>query len=281
MMIAFIISILFFFTKTTSIRVENDSVQPPRQNNNILNNKTQTDCFKESKVLFQGVCHKLLTSEACHNDGEWLVLDYNSTRRPNDILLSKCVKKPCTNGKFYWPVDGECYSNSSDGNLCPRGKELHNDVFGDGICDCILIPPHESANDGTCYQLYTRGPCEERWVFVKLQNRVQCIPDRCHLQTVSSVNKTYIFWEKTRKCYSIDDRGPCGEGKVLKIDPQSKIPICSVVVLPTHLVDLPQTCSTDHQDNCHENIVIKNPDEAFVTSLLLQADKKRKSKRKL
>uniref|UniRef100_A0A1B6DEE2 DUF4789 domain-containing protein n=1 Tax=Clastoptera arizonana TaxID=38151 RepID=A0A1B6DEE2_9HEMI len=276
-MITLIILVILFILKTTSISIETDSVQLPRQSNLKI---TENECFEKSKVLFQGVCHDLLTSDACYDNTEWLVLDYHSIMKTKPMFLPKCVKRQCSKGKYYWPDNGMCYTKTSSSNLCPKGKELKNNVFGEGICDCILIPPHEHVNR-TCYQLFTRGPCKHNYILVNLQNRVQCIPDRCHLETLHSRNKTFIFWEETRKCYSLDSTGPCSEGKVLKIDLLLKLPKCVDIAVPAHLVGVPQTCNTDHQDNCNDNVNINTSEvESYITSILLQADQRRKLKNK-
>lgn len=269
--------------------IETDSIVFPDPENSEIPSATtrfsqsEKECFKKGKVLFNDLCEDLLKKGTCP-DGQWLILDYESAKLPQPQIRPKCARKLCPTNLFYWPNDGKCYTKPNVSSLCPGGNMLVNDVFGDGMCQCINDPPYGAIDNGTCYRLYARGPCMNQSIFVEKENgTTDCIPDKCYIENQRLPgNKTMVYMETEKRCYQLDERGPCPDGKSVRIDRDTKKPACA---LPTpvailNLVSPPSTCGTDHRGQCATEIKLPRTDEHFVASLLAQADRKR-NKRKL
>lgn len=243
----------------------------------------EKECFKKHKVLFNDRCEDLLKPATCP-DRQWLILDYDSAKLPQPLIRPKCVPKPCLTNFFYWPSNGKCYGKQNASALCLHGNMLVNDVFGDGTCQCIDDPPYGAVNNGTCYLLYDRGPCTDKLIFVEKENGdTECVPDKCYEESQTLPrNKTMVFLEQEKRCYQLGERGPCPEGKLVRIDLITKKPACAepTPVVTLTLVSPPIICGTDHQGQCVSEIKPIRNDEQFVASLLIQADRKR-NKRKL
>ena len=97
-----------------------------------------------------GQCYVPSSSAPCR-EGEWAVVT-NSTLTCEDI--------PC--GPVEVLLDGIC-SNLFDPIACPdTGERLFLDRHGQGFCDCDN--GWGRWEDGSCYQEFTRGFCEENQI---------------------------------------------------------------------------------------------------------------------
>lgn len=244
--------------------------------------KSEKECFKKGQVLYNGLCETLLKNATC-SEGQWLILDYNSMKLPQPQIRPKCATRHCLKNLYYWPDNGKCYSKLSSSTVCPVGNELADDIFGDGVCQCKEDPPHGPVNNGTCYPLYSRGPCKDQFVFAENDDGVtECIPDKCYAEKQKySQDKILLYLDEDKQCYEEKTRGPCPEGEQVRVDHVTKKPACGAPtkVVTLNLVNPPLTCATDHGGHCAMQIRTKT-NEGYLTSLLLQADRKR-NKRKL
>lgn len=244
--------------------------------------ESEKECFTKEKVLFNDLCEELLKTGTCP-DGQWLILDYQSANLPQPQIRPKCARRPCPINFFYWPKDGKCYAKWNVSTLCPGGNMLVNDVFGDGTCQCINDPPYGAIDNGTCYLLYARGPCMNQRIFVEKENgTTDCIPDKCYTENQRLTgNKTMVYLEAEKRCYQLGERGPCPDGKLVRIDLGTKKPACA---LPTpvailNLVNPQPTCGTSHGGQCVTEIKTPSTDTHFVASVLAQAHKKRNNRK--
>lgn len=68
-------------------------------------------------------------------------------------------------------------------------------------------PGHALYENGFCYRLYTRGPCEYGHMLV---NSTACTPVPC--------KRGRLYFPQEKTCYKIGTRGPCPSGQVVLYD---------------------------------------------------------------
>lgn len=94
---------------------------------------------------------------------------------------------------------------------CPQGHHfiVTNTITNEEIVQakCVCKPGHVLYENGFCYRLYTKGPCENGYMLI---NSTTCIPVPCKR------GRLYFSQEKT--CYKIGTRGPCPNGQVVLYD---------------------------------------------------------------
>ena len=100
--------------------------------------------------------------------------------------------------------------------ICEKGQQIIVTPFGDGVCGCIINPPHMTWNgDGQCHPLFEQGePCleNESLQFSPKENQTVCTPTLC--------KPGFVLYEDG-KCYMIDSQGPCDDMSKLGIDPET------------------------------------------------------------
>jgi hypothetical protein len=189
-------------------------------------------CFNESKVLFQEYCYELLEKGPC-KDGEWLILDINYA----PTIKPKCSKRICDSDNVFWPKEGRCLLTLNQTVCHKPGTSLYNDVYGLGSCDCKKSKASAMYITGTCYNLYTQGPCKKGYIFIE-NGKWEPI---CHKNPcpVASSNATLVWWEPNKKCYETDTQGPCQEGEIFVVDVKARKPSCKPEIIYWPLIDLP------------------------------------------
>ena len=253
--------------------------------------RPELGCFKVGKVLYEpeGKCYKLLEVGPCRGDNQWLVLDQEEAIGGSGKLRPVCRKCPCCDKPYravFWPADGQCHRLIRESkDLCPSpGTTLQIDPFGEGECACNKDPPHAQwntrtlADNGPCYPLYQRGPCESGQIFVSSNNTTKCKRDPCSEYNRHNSSEMFVEWEDGNgKCYKLGSKGPCqGESTTFNIHPVTRRPDC--VSRVNQIVDLPPNCDTDQNGKCREEINL--PSDSDYISDLLNAAQKKRSKRK-
>ncbi|XP_023344856.1 uncharacterized protein LOC111714070 [Eurytemora carolleeae] len=165
----------------------------------------ELDCLSNDKVYWpeDNKCYDLLSSGPC-SSGEWLVLDVEVR-------------------------DGDCQCKvalaAAQDGICEPGEQLLLDPFGFGVCGCITSPPHATwPNDGKCYPLYTRGPCDEGYQLTMSPSRLEpsCSPSLCG-------DERSVLYEDG-ECYFLGTKGPCAEVEILSIHEETFQPYCKIVL---------------------------------------------------
>ena len=147
-------------------------------------------------------CYREFTPGPC-KAGQFLV-------KGNDGV-GFCSKNPCSKAHLYFPSasdpsQGHCYKVGGQGP-CPLGElvvfESYSGKSYRGDCGCS--PGYNQnywAEDGRCYEWYSRGPCPASFMFRynKLDRRTEC---QCDTQS------GFVFWNETQRCYRVYTQGPC------------------------------------------------------------------------
>ena len=195
----------------------------------------EENCLKTNRVYWphDDRCYSLLQQGPC-NDDEWLTL--NDEGALNDNVTIACSKRPCPcrRADSYLcevlipkkvvecgsieKIQKSCHvamAAEQDG-ICEKGQQIIVTPFGDGVCGCIINPPHMTLNgDVQCYPLFEQGgPCleNESLQFSPKENQTVCTPTLC--------KPGFVLYEDG-KCYMIDTQGPCDDMSKLGIDPKS------------------------------------------------------------
>ncbi|KAJ9589440.1 hypothetical protein L9F63_017343 [Diploptera punctata] len=251
---------------------------------------SELDCFKQGKVLYEPErkCYKLLEVGPCTGDNQWLVLDQEEVINGNGNLRSVCRQCPCCGKPYravYWPIDGQCHRLLRESKeLCPsEGTTLQIDPFGEGECACKIDPPHAEWNvtsddNGPCYPLYHRGPCNNGEILVASDNTTTCKRDPCSQHNRGNSSELYVKWEDGNgRCYKLGSKGPCqGDSTTFNIHPVTRRPACISRI--NQIVDLPPNCDTDQNGKCREEINLPSVSD-YVSDLLNSAQKKRSKRR--
>lgn len=153
---------------------------------------------KEGYILWNdGICYRLFTKGPCEKD-EILI---NSTN---------CIENPCPRGSLYFPDENTCYKIGSQGP-CSLNQVVVFDftarpsvdgISFKGLCGCSGVitnldqqctgaefdnrhntcesSPEMVEIEGSCYKLYTRGPCGTgQWLQPIKDNRKIAVKAKC------------------------------------------------------------------------------------------------------
>jgi len=112
---------------------------------------SQEDCYKEEKVLHNGGCVELFSSQSCQHHSQWVVMS-----KVGNELVPTCKQKLCqVQGQVRSPRSCQCVEvvdASSSSGVCAENEQLSLDIFGTGICSCK--PGYSiSATDGQCHRV--------------------------------------------------------------------------------------------------------------------------------
>ncbi|XP_046459592.1 uncharacterized protein LOC124206025 [Daphnia pulex] len=118
----------------------------------------------------------------------------------------------CLPYHLYWPMDGICYREMTQGPCKPGHKLIWNSQLETSECQC---PPFWTrlTSDGECYEEYTQGPCQKGQLLI--QERCTC-----------SQNLTMHYHPDSGQCFELYTRGPCSSGKVLHFNYSTLRPEC-------------------------------------------------------
>lgn len=72
---------------------------------------------------------------------------------------------------------------------------------------CVCKPGHVLYENGLCYRLHTRGPCESGYMLI---NSSTCVPVPC--------KRGRLYFPQEKTCYKIGTRGPCPNGQIVLYD---------------------------------------------------------------
>lgn len=141
----------------------------------------------------------------------------------------------------YHNTTHKCYALGSSEPCLNHGFEF---VIGDNekYAKCRCKADYVKMNDGFCYRLYTRGPCDEGEV-VSSENT--CIPNPCQ--------KNFLYFPYEKTCYRIGSRGPCKPNQVVVFDFNVKVSLDGVSYngqcgCAGIIKNLDQQCLRDEED---------------------------------
>merc|ERR1712154_630845 len=186
----------------------------------------EADCLSQDKIFWpaDGLCHNLLDQGPCPT-GHWLVL-----RNTTEDVMVTCAPRACPCDPSQpqlcevelQPNTSACHcmvslAAAQDG-LCQVGEQLLVNPFGYGECGCISQPPHLAwPDDGLCYPVLSRGPCEPGYVLSLDTQGPSCMPQLCPEEGQVS----YLG-----SCHSLGSRGPCAELETLELELDTLEPAC-------------------------------------------------------
>ncbi|XP_060532578.1 uncharacterized protein LOC132705743 isoform X2 [Cylas formicarius] len=146
--------------------------------------------------------------------------------------LNPCASEPHGWQLLFWLPDGKCYKIFKMGYPCPDGMELSPLPTKSGklLAECRCPPKTAQTRDGDeCYQLFTRGPCQEGYYFapeIALKTNTSKRAWGTCKQIATCSSSSAIHWPKDEKCYQRLTRGPCPKGQLLTVD-ANRIPVCA------------------------------------------------------
>lgn len=165
-------------------------------------------------------CYTLLTQGPCQAR-EWMVLE-------RDKVVCKHRACPCDPARPEFceveVADTACrcrvaLAAAQDG-LCDPGEQLLVTPYGMGVCGCIVDPPHTPwPQDGRCYPVHSRGPCDEGFV-LRISHSSQepvCQPGLC--------GEGQVLYQDG-ECYELGTTGPCPSLHILSLEPDTLEPGC-------------------------------------------------------
>jgi len=158
-------------------------------------------------------CYHLLSQGPC-GAREWLVLDRE------DRVVCRHRVCPCDQDRpelceVYVP-DHPCQcivslAAAQDG-VCDPGEQLLVTPYGDGVCGCIVDPPHTVwPQDGLCYPVHSRGPCDQGFILRISQDSQEpaCLPALC--------GEGQVLYQDG-ECYQLGTMGPCPPLHILTLE---------------------------------------------------------------
>ncbi|XP_014218993.1 uncharacterized protein LOC106647209 isoform X2 [Copidosoma floridanum] len=140
-------------------------------------------------------------------------------QEPGELFLpgGKCGCRP--DMLEYYPPTGMCYQLGGPGP-CPAGHRFvmrpHHNASNEeeeeeegrvAHAGCSCKPNYVRYEDGLCYKLYTKGPCEPGDM---LANATSCVPVPCR--------RGRLYFPRERTCYKIGSRDPCSHGQIVLYD---------------------------------------------------------------
>lgn len=133
----------------------------------------------------------------------------------------------CRAYHLYWPQDGLCYRELTQGP-CPTGFKLVWNVLDEKV-ECQCPPFWSQADDGQCYEEYSQGPCLSGQLFIASQ-------------CVCNSNLTMHYYEEKQECYQLYTQGPCSKGQMMTFNYHTRKPQC--VCRDEHVLN--------HDGNCYQ-----------------------------
>lgn len=108
---------------------------------------------------------------------------------------------------------------------------------------CVCKPGHVLYENGLCYRLHTRGPCENGHMLI---NSSTCVPVPC--------KRGRLYFPQERTCYKIGTRGPCPSEQVVLYDYNARPSLDGVsyngVCGCTSTMRNAGKCTQDGSDDC-------------------------------
>ncbi|XP_050524862.1 uncharacterized protein LOC126896261 isoform X2 [Daktulosphaira vitifoliae] len=239
-------------------------------------------CLAKRKVLFGNTCWDLLTKGPCHK-GQWLVINPDGLDDTNQPIKAQCVRRRCSEGDVYWPLDGFCHRmNESSRQLCPnQNTRLAVDAYGEGYCRCsdnmaMRYARVDEQLNTACYPVYTQGPCRLGYVVTETQGPGfgNCTVDTCISLTrwrwaPISLNSSQAPWTN-RRCYELYTNGPCPNNEQFTVLPDSRKPGYSQRQAPVNLLSsMPTRCDMDNNGESVDAVQLSNTTTADYTAQLL------------
>ena len=138
---------------------------------NVQLTKKEESCLSKEQIYWpdDDQCYNLLTQGPCQAK-QWLIL-----RNTTSAVEVVCAHRPCPCDPAAPDLcevemeDGPCQCKvalaAAQDGICDIGEQLLVNPFGFGECGCITSPPHTNwPQDGRCYPVYSRGPCEAGFI---------------------------------------------------------------------------------------------------------------------
>ncbi|CAL8080376.1 unnamed protein product [Orchesella dallaii] len=119
---------------------------------------------------YNGACHVVLRQNPC-TAGQWLIED-------DETGKGKCVENKCANQPNNALFGGQCVEVRSNKGHCHPGMVTHIFKNGEVECDCKQNFLYNQ-RDGNCYEVYKRGPCNDREVFIAKVTANGALPASC------------------------------------------------------------------------------------------------------
>jgi len=116
----------------------------------------------------------------------------------------------CLPYHLYWPKDGLCYRELTQGP-CSSGFKLVWNVDQE-LAECQCPPFWSRSDDGRCYEEYSQGPCTSGELFIK----GQC---SCH-------DNMTMHYHESQRCYQLYTQGPCAKGQMMTFNYRTRRPQC-------------------------------------------------------
>ena len=135
-------------------------------------------------------------------DGYELIFNSNSGKK-------ECV---CLPYHLYWPLDGKCYREATQGPCQLGFKLVWNSESEKAECQCPAFWSRHAA-DESCYEEYTQGPCAKGQLFVQSQ-------------CVCNEEMTMHYHPETQQCFQLYTDGPCSPGQIFQFNYQLRRPEC-------------------------------------------------------
>ncbi|XP_075216179.1 uncharacterized protein LOC142321737 [Lycorma delicatula] len=231
--------------------------------------KEERLCFTENRVYYNDSCQELLQTGTC-NDGQWLVLDLKSALLSPPKIVPKCEKKFCKFNQFYWKQTRKCFNDSEYNNslLCPSGNVVETDFFGYGTCECKT--GNGLFQNGSCFELYTQGPCLKGYLFIENDiNKTECVRNPCS-------DSTLVPWEAgDKKCYTLGKQGPCKNNFIFQVSQKTRKPDCADHVALLSVIGGPHLCPTDEKQGCLPEVKLKENNKDYFERIIAQSQKRR------
>lgn len=135
-------------------------------------------------------------------------------------------------------MTNQCYEIGTSGP-CPNYGYEYKIIADDQHASCKCKKNYVMMDDGLCYRLYTKGPCESGQI---VSDTNSCIVNPC--------KKNFLYFPLEQTCYRIGSQGPCNTEQVVVFDLTVKVGLdgisyngmcgCSGIIK-----NLDQTCSTE------------------------------------
>ncbi|XP_050423769.1 uncharacterized protein LOC126835315 [Adelges cooleyi] len=248
-------------------------------------------CLTKKKVFYKNNCWELLTRGPC-GKGQWLVIDPDGLDDFEQPIKALCVRRRCSEGDVYWPLDGFCHqTKESADKLCPsHNTQLANDYYGEGYCKCTgtLNVPYvriDDKLDSACYPVYTRGPCPLGFIVTEtdVPGYGNCTTDVCRWRWTDQASESavpQIPWTDGR-CYEPDTSGPCANNEEFTVLRETGRPGCATRLTELNLFSsMPVRCNMDHTGECVDEVQIVNTTRAEYTAHLLASAVRHKRTKK-
>jgi len=192
---------------------------------NVQLTKKEESCLSKEQIYWpdDDHCYNLLTQGPCQAK-QWLIL-----RNTTSAVEVVCAHRPCPCDPAAPDLcevemeDGPCQCKvalaAAQDGICDIGEQLLVNPFGFGECGCITSPPHTNwPQDGRCYPVYSRGPCEAGFILTISDSSLEpsCQPSLCP--------EGKVMFEGS--CHYLGYQGACQELEILTLDSDTLEPRC-------------------------------------------------------